>query len=449
MPAIKSFHCSENIVETILPLENGREINLYKYTDYQLTGIDLYYPNVLLDPAEGPLILPVLEKTMSLGVSTIYESEPYRMSFEPSHSENLAIESTPVFFFIYNTDNYFHFLYDTLPYLITFFKTRTKIPDLKLLMQWPNPQKHEFYPFVVEFLEILGIDPACDIIMATPNVVYDTIYISTSYTHDLDSNLPPRPEIYGFYRDMVAKVRAMAGPSVPTTPQKIYISRRTWLHNNQDNFASFDSLIPQNTVGQSMKSSYGLRNIGTNYTTRRKMVNETELVENLVSSGFVEVFTENLSTIEKILMFSGATHVVGAIGGGISNVLFSPKTTKLEAIVSPHFLDINKRFRYSLDCVDVMYNHNTEHIETGPYKQYMRVRTKDSQILGEITEVNDDNTIIVSYMPGFSTGWNAQMKYETIQLKTTDVIPIDPGLNSPWKLIMPGDTFPHPNSSKT
>ena len=69
----------------------------------------------------------------------------------------------------------------------------------------------------------------------------------------------------------------------------------------------------------------------------------------LIKEGYEEVFTEKLSMIEKILYFSNCTHVKGAIGGGISNVLFSPETTKLKAIISPTFLDVNKRFKFCLD----------------------------------------------------------------------------------------------------
>ena len=54
-------------------------------------------------------------------------------------------------------DNYFHFVYDTLPYLISFFELKKEIPNLKLLMNYPNFQKNKFYTFVNEFLEILNI----------------------------------------------------------------------------------------------------------------------------------------------------------------------------------------------------------------------------------------------------------------------------------------------------
>ena len=272
----------------------------------------------------------------------------------------------------------------------------------------PNEQKNSFYQFVLEFLELLNIYQN-DIVLIDENTIYNTIYVSTSYTHDIDSNLPPRKEIYSFYQDIVNIVKEKYILDY-NTPEKIYISRRTWLHND-------------------------FSNIGTNYTTRRRFVNEDDLVERLINDGFTEVFTEKLTTIEKILYFANATHVVGAIGGGISNVLFSPKTTKLEAIISPTFLEVNNRFRYSLDCVDVYYNYNTIHIEEGDFKIYMRIKTKDNKIVGEIEKIYDDK-LLVSYTDGSNTGWNSQNTFKQIELYKSDVIKLDNGLNSAWKLIV-------------
>jgi capsular polysaccharide biosynthesis protein len=272
-------------------------------------------------------------------------------------------------------------------------------------MQYPNEQKKEMYPFVLEFLEILNITHS-DVVLIDEYTEYKDIYISTSYTHDIDSNLPPRSEIYDFYQDLVKVVNEKYDKTKLYMPKKIYVSRRTWLHND-------------------------FSNIGTNYTTRRRLVNEDELVEKLKNEGYEEIFTEKLNTIDKILYFSNATHVIGAIGGGISNVLFSPKITKLETIVSPTFLDVNKRFKYSLDCVDVYYNFNTEHIEQTEFKTYMRVKTKEGNIVGEIEKIYD-NKLLVSYTDGSNTGWNAQNAYNQIELNMKDVEKLDNGLNSPW-----------------
>ena len=385
--------------------QNGREINVYKFNDCTVTGHNIYYPNVLLKPNNTPLILPLLERTMSLNSGTIYEKNGMTYDDCKIESETHMVYENPLFFFVYNTDNYFHYLYDSLPYLISYFKLKKEIPNLKLLMQYPNEQKNSFYCFVTEFLELLSIVKD-DILLVDNATKYKEIYVSTSYTHDIDSNLPPRQEIYGFYKEIVESVNQKHGQF--ETPAKIYVSRRTWLHND-------------------------FSNIGTNYTTRRKLTNEDELVDRLSEEGFVEVFTEKLSTIEKVMYFANATHVVGAIGGGISNVLFSRKETKLEALVSPTFLDVNSRFKYSLNCVDVYYNMKSEHVENTEFKTYMRVKTKDGKLIGEIEKIYDDH-LLVSYTDGSNTGWNAQNVYKQIEVKIADVEKIDNGLNSPWRI---------------
>ena len=397
----KEFNIYKNI---FLNDENNRKIDLYKIEECTITGLNLYYPNLLLK-TKDTLVLPLLERTMSLKSGTIYEKNNMEFNFYEKDCKNIF--NIPLFFFIYNTDNYFHFLYDSLPYLISFLNLKREIPEIKLLMQYPNEQKTSFYPFVLEFLEILNIKNE-DIVIVNDNTNYKEIYISTSYTHDIVSNLPPRKEIYDFYQNMVSIIKQKIDVKNIQTPKKIYVSRRTWLHNN-------------------------FSNIGTNYTTRRRLVNEDELVEKLLKECFTEVFTENLTPLEKIMYFANATHVVGAIGGGISNVLFSPKSTKLEVLVSPTFLDVNGRFKYSLDCVDVSYNTNTEHMEKTDFKTYMRVKTKDEKIIGEIEKIYD-NKLLISYTDGSNTGWNAQNTYKQIELNMENVEKLDNGLNSPWKI---------------
>ena len=141
--------------ETLFELdENGREINIYKLKNCQPTGINLFYPNVLFNLTTSEtndtttckqseqLILPLLERTMSLQTAgTIYEKNDMQFTFEPNNINN-SVYTEPVFFFIYNTDNYFHFLYDSMPYLISFIHLKKTIPTLKLLMQYPNEPIH-------------------------------------------------------------------------------------------------------------------------------------------------------------------------------------------------------------------------------------------------------------------------------------------------------------------
>ena len=60
--------------------------------------------------------------------------------------------------------------------------------------------------------------------------------------------------------------------------------------------------------------------IGTNYTQRRKLVNEDDLVDKLIKEDYVEVFTERLSTIEKIAYFA-VIFVFGTFTNMVGNFL--------------------------------------------------------------------------------------------------------------------------------
>jgi hypothetical protein len=375
---------------------NGRIINVYNIKNSLLVGESLIYPNPLLYSIEKDITYnPIIEKTMSL------EKANTKNDIKFIDSNFTHKEDNPLFFFIYNTDNYYHFIYDTLPYLISFLELKKEINNLKLLMTYPNQGKKDFYKFVVEFLELIGIS-LDDIIIAKNNTLYKDIFISNSYTHDFDSNAPPRKEIYNFFKEISNKVNK----TNKNFPKKIYISRRSWIHND-------------------------FSNIGTNYTTRRRLENEDELVSFLINQGYEEVFTETLSTIEKIELFSNAEEIVGTIGGGICNVLFSKENTKLYVINSPYFLDINQRFKYSFMNVDYQIFMDSEHTENSEFKLFMRVKTNDG-IIGEIVKIEDDNITII-YQDSTTSGWNDNVDYKKITINSNLCKKLDNGLNSPWR----------------
>lgn len=383
------------IFKKFLPLDkNGREINIFLIRNSQLIG-DLFYPSCLIY-SRGEIINPINEKIMSL--KNIKEE---KLIFNISKIRNTFKD--PVFFFMYNTDNYYHFIYDTLPYLITFIKLKEINKNIKLLMSYPNFQSNNFYPFVKEFLSILKIEDD-DIVISSNDTLYEEIYISSSYTHGIDSNLEPREEIFDFYRKIVdlAKVKF---DKEKKYPDKIYISRRTWTHND-------------------------FSNIGTNYTSKRKLVNEDNLVDFLKSKGYVEVFTEKMTTIEKIQMFSNVNSVIGAIGGGLCNILFSKENVKLTAIISPTFLDINKRFLHSFSKVKFNLFQDTSHIESGNWKKYMRVQTNNG-VIGEIEDIYDDK-LLITHTSKKIAGWNSQLDLTKTLFNKSECNRLDDGLNSPW-----------------
>lgn len=395
---IESLDTYPNFKNFLKKDDNGREINIYNFRDIVLFGENLFYPNVRFASVKEKYVdkayNPVKESTMSLkkiNSSQYVDSS----SLDLSYTE---VDTDYNFFFVYNTDNYYHFVYDTLPYLITYLHLKTNYPNLKLLMNYPNSDKKEIYKFVSEFLEILNINKN-DIKIIQKNTKYENIFVSTSYTHDIDSNLPPRKEIYDFYKKLVKTTGK-------EYPKKIYISRRSWIHGD-------------------------FSNIGTNYTTRRKLTNEDELVDFLIKNGYEEVFTENFSTQEKLELFSQAESVVGSIGGGLCNVLFSNKNCNLISIISPHFLEINKRFEYSFCGVNYIPFLDTENTEKGEFKTNMRVKCGD--VVGEIIAIDSDN-IIISYSDVTVSGWNNESKFKENTVKSSECVKLDEGLNSPWKM---------------
>ena len=306
--------------------ENGRSIEVAYFFSCQFTGLSKHYPQPLLfSHKTGRLTLPTREMFMSLGRGTVYEET---MEYEvelPMKFENFC--SLPVFYFVYNMANYYHFIYDTLPYLYSYFNEKKIHPELKLLVS-PPEGKDDLYPFVWECLELLGIGRK-DVVFLNPTTVYNTVVIGSSLTHNGLSNVKPHKGVFGIIDRMKGDVKG---------PEKIYISRRTWLHNN-------------------------FENIGTNYTERRRCVNEDEMAELFISYGFEEVFCENMTMKEKIALFSSAKVVAGPIGGGMCNVIFSPSETKVISINSPMFFDVNKRFEYSMSHTELHHFDDTEFIE--------------------------------------------------------------------------------------
>ncbi|MHA2039400.1 MAG: glycosyltransferase family 61 protein [Promethearchaeota archaeon] len=377
--------------------DNDRQINIYTLKDVNFVGQNLFYPNtVAFCTSDNKLFCPLEEKTMSLASLGTDDR------LENFNKKTNKIYEKPVFFFVYNTDNYYHFLYDTLPYLISFLHLKKQHHDLKLLVNFPNTKNKKLYKFIVETFELLKIS-SNDLAFIDGKTKYKTVFISSSFTHGHNSNLPPRSEIHKVIN--LIKDSALQKKVKIDTPKKIYISRRSWKHND-------------------------FSNIGTNYTTRRKLECEDLLVEKLIDSGYKEVFCENLSMTEKIHLFHNAEKIVGPIGGGLVNALFSNKTTELFVICSPVFFDVNSRFKFSFDNVTTKYYEKTGHVEKDKIKKFMRVITKDNYV-GEVIDVSSDH-VIINYSDGSVAGWNNEIEFKKMACLKKNVKPLDCGLNSSW-----------------
>ena len=394
--------------------ENQRDIRLYNFEDVSLTGNSCHYPDTLLKVNSLKcLILPTKEMTLSLQKMSYYEENGMTFSNNSSNNIETNLVEDEIYFFIYNTENYYHFIYDTLPYLYCFLKLKKEKPNMKLLMNY-NKNKLKLLPFVSESLQLLNISEN-DIIIHNENNMYKKIYLSSSLTHNGLSNEPPRKEIFEIYGEMTRNALQIfntSPPSVDISHDNIYISRRTWVNEKISD------------------------NIGTNYTMRRKLINEDDLVYRLLQRDFKEIFGENYSMLEKIVLFSKAKTIIGAIGGTICNCVFCDSAAVI-ALVSPDFLNINYRMKYLFNDNVILFDDTSLDCIEGEIPKNVRISVIDSESeyfnkLGEIIEKKDDKYLIK--LADNYIGWNENEQYDTALLFENQFKKLDNGINSPWKV---------------
>jgi hypothetical protein len=374
-----------------------RETFITKFENASLTGRNIYYPNCLIQ-YEGKLINPYDERVMSLKKDTFYDNNEWG---EYQKLEPTQIEETPCYFFIYNVDNYYHFLYDTLSLLYGFFEIKKYTPNLKLLLNTSHPTKTLFAPFIKEFLEKLG---AGDYLIANNETCYKELYVPTSITHGQKSNSPPSLLAYSVWNRLET--------DIVDTPKRFYISRRSWIHGKKDN-------------------------IGTNYTERRKCLNEDRLVDLLKKYNIQEVFTELLTTEEKIAYFKNAEIIVGVVGGGMCNILFSPSKTKALCINTPYFLEINERFKHSMNHTNIIYSDSTYHEKIDyKFRLYSRVKiinptSQYYNCIGEI-EMYENILYTISLSSNDIAGFSQNFQLKKEKFNEDELEAVDFGLNSPY-----------------
>lgn len=381
--------------------DTERSIGYSELNDVQVIGRNHFYPNCLFYlKNDNKIISPYDEKIMSLYKDSFYDKNKEININE--YKQQIEIYN-PVFFFIYNFDNYYHFLYDTLPYLYTYLELKKKIKNLKLLI---NKLKYRFNEDLL--FKIVSVD---DIIYHEESNYYKKVYISSSLTHGGFSNNPPRKEINKIYDILKNNIEMNNVNKNLINKKRLYISRRTWINNDTSN-------------------------IGTNYTTRRKMINEDEFVNNLKKYDIDEIFTENINIDEKIYIFTNAELIIGSIGGGMANLIFSNYNVKSIIIVTPYFLDINYRFKYSLEKSNYIYFYDTstyKEYEKQKYSLYCRVEILKTKRIGEIDSYNFLNGLyLIKLSNNDVAGFSLDKNFEKAYYREEEFRPLDFGLNSPY-----------------
>lgn len=88
--------------------------------------------------------------------------------------------------------------------------------------------------------------------------------------------------------------------------------------------------------------------IARSQARRRRLVDETALIERLAADGFAAITLEDMPFLDQVRLFAGADIVVGLHGAGLSNLVFASPGTKVleflpEAWPHPCFSQLAKR----------------------------------------------------------------------------------------------------------
>ena len=209
--------------------------------------------------------------------------------------------------------NYYHLILDGLGQLSHYFDLKREIPDLKLFLNQSPKAKSgcaTHPPFVTELLDLFEIDYE----FTDENIQYDTVYFGDTLNQDArGKRVTPADRQYQLLHELINRAKNTA--SAPQH-ERVYLSRR----------ASANPMLNRKDV------------IGEDNTVKRGLVNEDEVVEILSGLGYTEVFGENYTLAEKIVLFNGMKKYISAAGAGVTNILWTmPNSVSVGGIHTPGF----------------------------------------------------------------------------------------------------------------
>jgi len=90
--------------------------------------------------------------------------------------------------------------------------------------------------------------------------------------------------------------------------------------------------------------------------SRRTILNEDELIENLKLFGFKTIYLEELSVVEKIQLFSSANIILSPFGGALTFTFFSNTKTKIiECLSNPKQNGYFEQFNHICSVLNINY----------------------------------------------------------------------------------------------
>jgi hypothetical protein len=206
-------------------------------------------------------------------------------------------------YFLYcgNTSNYWHFFNDNFSKVYGYIYLKQYVPNLKLLIQ-PHYQNNKL---LIELLSILDINPT----IYDKNIIYSNVYEMLSYTqindHIKQYTLNNNNEL-NYYQTL-------------TIGNKM--SHLKFNHVRSDIIRKlFDILINSSQIEDMtiIKNIY----ISRRDSNKRKLINETQLIDLLKTYNFFEMIGTQFSMKKKIYLLANCENIISLPGSSLLNCLF-------------------------------------------------------------------------------------------------------------------------------
>jgi len=250
---------------------------------------------------------------LELGKSAIKVANSFKIPENVTPWLDPAIQAG-VYFYMWSKPltNYYHCILDGLGCLHRYFELKKKYPGIVCLInRTPRMGLTDYPPFVKEMLELLDVNWE----YTDPDVEYETLYYGDTLNQNSQGHrIKPDPAQWQLINNLVKNARARVQMPVY---ERVYLSRRA--HAN-----------PLNNRKEV---------IGEDNTVKRGLVNEDSIVKILAGLGYTEVFGENYTLAEKIVLFSQMNKYISAAGAGVTNIVWvRDHTVSVGGIHTPGFL---------------------------------------------------------------------------------------------------------------
>lgn len=291
---------------------NPHLLNLeyFKYLDqsYQFSDTSFLVHDCFIEKDNGGVVKnhKVIKNTFLNCWGYIFKSGIFKYLLYPKYNLKKSITVTRGFLLTGNmSDNFFHFLIDSLPRVLDYIELKKIDSDLKLIINHKRS-------FTEQYLALLPISKN-DIVWMRENLwVEKLFYVNNKYAQSNPSNTWPNFIYSPHHLKQMAQIcleSALKLKGQSNFPEKIYISREK---------------------------------VGT-----RVLLNEEEFVQNLKSFKIERIFLEDFSVAEQIILMSKAKVIVAVHGAGLANLIyvrhalvieFFPFNKKLSTLYQMHQL---------------------------------------------------------------------------------------------------------------